>query len=342
MNRVKVVHDPRSTARRWWSAAARATAPISLPSGLLMEWVAIAVNIARDPAVHRLAAALRVRVPEVVGLLTLTFAEMSQHAPDGRVGDVPDTLLESWAGWHGKRSLFAIGFRAELCDQSGLVTAWEKYNGANIRRAKAARERTRAWRDRNDAKPSAGSAPHTGAGTHTATRTGTHTEGVSVCRTEQDSTEQDSTEPDYSLTEHGAGAKADAEVALRTAMGDQIGPIEQFLGARPARSRSSWYPEFLRIIGPSTGVTPADLAGACSDALLVDPPASTPVAVRAFAMRRRQERTRITTRITTVGRDAGASVDPFASDLNRWAQETDARESANLAEKSDLARTEAL
>jgi hypothetical protein len=81
-----------------------------------------------------------------------------------------------------------------------------------------------------------------------------------------------------------------AEEAFRAQMGEHLEPVLRFLDARPANARSNWFPEMLKIIGPSTGVLPEDLAGACSDALLVDPPASTPVALRAFATRRKVER----------------------------------------------------
>jgi hypothetical protein len=39
-------------------------------------------------------------------------------------------------------------FRAQLCDDDGTVRAWEKYNGAAIREAKASRERMRQWREK--------------------------------------------------------------------------------------------------------------------------------------------------------------------------------------------------
>lgn len=166
-----------------------------------MEWVAIAVTIARDPAVHRMAGALRVRIPEVVGLLTLTLAEMTQHAPDGNIADVPDTLLETWASWHGKRGAFAAQFRAELSNEDGLVTAWEKYNGAAIRRAKAARERTRAWRAGNE--PTHGS--------HNSTHTDTHNGAVPVCRTGQDRTVPDQTKSKLPLPRKAAERDGDAK-----------------------------------------------------------------------------------------------------------------------------------
>jgi hypothetical protein len=153
-----------------------------------MEWIALDVHIAGDPAVHRIASALKVRGAEVVGLLALTFAGMAQHAPTGEMADVPDTLLESWAHWEGKRGTFAAQFRAELCDETGLVTAWDKYNGRNIRRANASAERTRMWREKREtahAEPSP-NAHGNANGTHTST----HTERATVWTTGQDKTEQ--------------------------------------------------------------------------------------------------------------------------------------------------------
>lgn len=116
-----------------------------------MEWVAIDVHIAGDAVTHRLADAFRLRVAEAAGLLTLAFAGMAQHAQDGSLGPVTDSQIEAWAFWHGKRGAFAAFFRAQLCDEDGTVRAWEQYNGAAIREAKAARERMRAYRARNRA-----------------------------------------------------------------------------------------------------------------------------------------------------------------------------------------------
>lgn len=149
-----------------------------------MDWIAVDVHIAGDPAVHRLAAALRIRLPEVVGLLALTFAGMAQHAPDGQIGNVPDALLETWALWHGKKGVFAAALRVELCDDAGLVTAWEKYNGRNIRRARAASERTRDWREKQEA------ARQNGNSTHTDTHNRARTETILLRATGQDSTKK--------------------------------------------------------------------------------------------------------------------------------------------------------
>jgi hypothetical protein len=115
------------------------------------------------------------------------------------------------------------------------------------------------------------------------------------------------------------GSAPDAEVAFRTAMGEHITPVLEFLAHRPANARVNWFPELLKIIGPATGVLPEDLAGACSDAQLVDPPATTPVAVRAFARRRMLERLRTSIPVpATRTSTTPAAIDAVAEDEAAW------------------------
>lgn len=139
-----------------------------------MEWVAIDVHIAGDAVTHRLADAFRLRVAEAAGLLTLAYAGMAQHAQDGSLSSVTDSQIESWAFWHGKRGAFATFFRAQLCDEAGTVRAWERYNGASIREAKAGRTRMREYRAKKKAERSAngtqdGTAYGTGSVRHNLT-----------------------------------------------------------------------------------------------------------------------------------------------------------------------------
>lgn len=252
-----------------------------------MDWVAVSIGISKDPAVHRMAAALRVRVPEVVGLLTLAFAEMTAHAPDGQLGDVPDSLLEAWATWHGKRGRFAPEFRANLCDETGLVTAWEKYNGAAIRRANAARDRSRAWREqKQNATPTANDTPN---GTHTETSSQTHTNEVRECGTGQDRTVPDRT---TQQTAPPLAARSEWEEALAAQAGEHYPTIAAWLDARPADVRADWAKDLLQLIGPATGNTAADLARACTDGTLATPPVTNARTLRIFLAACREERVR--------------------------------------------------
>lgn len=117
-----------------------------------MEWVAISVHIAGDSVTHQVAERCRVRIPEAAGLLALTYAGMALHAQNGSLAGITDSQVEQWAHWQGKRGTFGAAFRALMCDDDGLVTAWEKYNGASIREAKASAERVKKWREQRKAE----------------------------------------------------------------------------------------------------------------------------------------------------------------------------------------------
>lgn len=172
-----------------------------------MDWIAIDVHIAGDAVTHRLADAFRLHVAEAAGLLTLAFAGMAQHAQDGSLSSVTDSQIESWALWQGKRGAFAAFFRTQLCDDGGVVRAWEKYNGANIREAQAGRARMRAYRSRKKAERSSND---TANGTTHGTANGTRDVRHNMTR-------HDLTRP----TEHeqkplrGADAPADKPAVVR-------------------------------------------------------------------------------------------------------------------------------
>jgi hypothetical protein len=176
-----------------------------------MEWVAIDVHIGGDAVTHRLAAAFRLRVPEAAGLLALVFGGMAQHAQDGSLADVTDSQIESWALWHGKRGTFAAFFRAQLCDEDGTVRAWEKYNGAAIREAKASRERMRQWREKRKLERGVLDQPSdqngTGDGTPNGTANGTRNEPRSV-RPQPDLTRPDRTRPNRTTKNENPSPRA--------------------------------------------------------------------------------------------------------------------------------------
>jgi len=116
-----------------------------------MEWVAISVHIAGDCVTHQIADRCRVRIPEAAGLLALTFAGMALHAQDGSLAHVTCSQIEQWAHWSGRRGLYGSVFVDLMCDEDNIVTAWEKYNGAAIREAKASAQRVKKWRDQRKA-----------------------------------------------------------------------------------------------------------------------------------------------------------------------------------------------
>ena len=112
----------------------------------MISWVRVSTKIADDPSVARIAAELRVKMPHAVGLVVAVLCQLPDHAKDGQLAQVPDSLIERWAGWDGKAGRFATSFRRELCDAEGTVRSWERYNGAPIREAEADLQRKRESR----------------------------------------------------------------------------------------------------------------------------------------------------------------------------------------------------
>lgn len=108
----------------------------------MISWIRIARGIGDDPKVHAIADQVGADIVAVVGHLVLLFGEMAEHAKDGDLRAVPDSALERWAGWTGKRGKFAAAFRQQLTTD-GVVSAWEKHNGAAIQKAEADAERLR-------------------------------------------------------------------------------------------------------------------------------------------------------------------------------------------------------
>ncbi len=115
-----------------------------------MNWIRIAVGMQDDPKMADLAEALKVRLPHAVGLVVCTLIQFPDHAIDGDLSRIPASTLERWAGWHGKAGAYSTAFRAVLCT-NGVVAAWEKHNGAPIRRSISNAEYKRQERERRHA-----------------------------------------------------------------------------------------------------------------------------------------------------------------------------------------------
>jgi hypothetical protein len=81
-----------------------------------------------------------VRVPEAVGLVVCCLVRFPEHAPDGNLTHLRDSLIERWAGWEGERGKFAQALRDTFLTD-GVWVSWEKHNGAALREAGASRQR---------------------------------------------------------------------------------------------------------------------------------------------------------------------------------------------------------
>ena len=63
-----------------------------------LEYVAIDPGIAKDPKIAIMAARLKKDRFWVAGHFPAFFGEVAMHAHDGKIGDIPDDLLDEWAG----------------------------------------------------------------------------------------------------------------------------------------------------------------------------------------------------------------------------------------------------
>jgi hypothetical protein len=112
----------------------------------VIGWVRVDAGIGDDPKIGLIAEALGCDGPKAIGHLVLLWARMADHARDGRLAPHSDLTLERWAGWAGRRGRFAAAVRAQLCTEDGVMRAWDKHNGAPMRKAEADAARLRAQR----------------------------------------------------------------------------------------------------------------------------------------------------------------------------------------------------
>lgn len=112
-------------------------------------WIRIDANIGDHPNVWKLAELRGVSAVACVGHLVMLFGNVAEYRPHGDVSDVPDHLLERWAGWGGEPGTFAASFR-DLFVSDGVIDGWAERQGALIERAEKERERWHRRKLRGD------------------------------------------------------------------------------------------------------------------------------------------------------------------------------------------------
>lgn len=120
-----------------------------------MDWFAVGSDILRDPRTRAFARNLGVAPPSAAGHLMGIFGLLARHGDEvGSLTPLHDDDLEAEAEWKGKKGHFARVFREHYQLASGELRNWQKWNGAQIAKAKKDRERKRESR-RNGARRSA-------------------------------------------------------------------------------------------------------------------------------------------------------------------------------------------
>jgi len=103
----------------------------------MIGWVRVDAGIADDAKISQIAGLVGADDAKTIGHMVQLWAKMVNQAKDGDLSIVPDDKLEKWAGWSGRRGRFAAAVRSVLCDEHGVMRAWERHNGAPIRKADA-------------------------------------------------------------------------------------------------------------------------------------------------------------------------------------------------------------
>jgi len=100
-------------------------------------WIRVHARLSEKRVVARCAETLRIDHYKAMGHIVALWGGVSLNVVGGMIGDVPDSLLERWAGWTGKRGAFAKWVREQHMDDEGRVNEWFDYAGAlEVRRAK--------------------------------------------------------------------------------------------------------------------------------------------------------------------------------------------------------------
>ncbi len=120
-------------------------------------WIRVNAKLANDPQVIAFALVILPRQPvwlsvrAACGLLGALWGCVVDEQEDGNLSGRADDILEAWAGWGGKRGLFAKEFRAHFVDADGSIREWADYQGKLIERREYDRERKR--RDKSPKVP---------------------------------------------------------------------------------------------------------------------------------------------------------------------------------------------
>lgn len=107
-----------------------------------MKWIRLDVSTPDHPLIHDLAKSLEVGVAQAFGHYAAVVCRMGEHREDGRLADVPDGALESWACWQGKKGRFALALRRLCQTEDGQIKGWWRQEQLRLR-AENHRERMR-------------------------------------------------------------------------------------------------------------------------------------------------------------------------------------------------------
>jgi hypothetical protein len=225
------------------------------------DWFRVDCDIVDSPKVGRVADACGVAIPTALGHVLAVLAKVRQHrAHGGALGDVPDSMLEQWALWTGKRGRFATAFRDAFCDADGTLSGWAERQEPLIRRLE--RDRERARERRNKAGESGGESADTSP------------DSPRTVPVQQEQVQEQRTSPASTSPNESAAETADDAVRPRLPA-DYRPDLDALLAALAPTQRASWLRHMAAHLDDAQGaaVTPVVLGSSsrCSRATCAAP-----------------------------------------------------------------------
>lgn len=109
-------------------------------------WIRVEAHAVDSVLIAELAEMLGIEPVLALGHLTALGGAVAEHTDDGLIGNLPNTTIETWARWRGKRGDFARATREVLQDGDGRLAEWQEAMGKLVE--KRERERSRKEKER--------------------------------------------------------------------------------------------------------------------------------------------------------------------------------------------------
>lgn len=117
------------------------------------EWIKMRIDLLNDPAVFRLAKAMRLDRWAIVGRLWALWAWADAHAVDGHVDGATDSEVDEICGRKGfAEALVSVGW-LKITEGAIEIPHHEKHNGESAKERSLKNERQAKWR-KNKTNPS--------------------------------------------------------------------------------------------------------------------------------------------------------------------------------------------
>lgn len=104
-------------------------------------WIRIEAHEIDSVEVARFAELLELDVVTAFGHYCALGGAIAEHAPEGDIADVPNSAIERWGRWVGKRGRFAAAVRDVFQSEGGVFADWLESMGKLVERREKERAR---------------------------------------------------------------------------------------------------------------------------------------------------------------------------------------------------------